>query len=432
MIGGTQFVVQWQQNFNHYEPGYPGFMDISWSLIPNPTSDNDFFTLDVIPDFNAHMQWNQQNFSRTITVPNVDCPHCVLRMRYAPNKPTEGIFYQCSDITIRSAAPSQSLYGVQFQEDGSPSQLVQLDPITGSVAILSALLYNVRKSVSQDGAYPSISDQVCAIGASGVLYYTASSGANVGSVPDTLVTVNLTTYSASSTPLFLPNGAPLVAINYDPIRDALIGLQILPVPTNNQYGQFNLVWVNPSTGLITQINTPFVQDNTWVNFQWTEFDPKSRLYYLLAGNENDPVGLTTLLYTVNVDSGQIVNQVFPSANVYTIAGIHYDPETATLLAMSPGLFNTSGTTYSWSMVTVNPVTGNVTLKYHIAAAGEFTNYYGGDVYGSLQYSRDLYYVFYTDPSHTTGVVGTINVDTGKTDFVNANNLQKIHNLAAVF
>lgn len=74
--------------------------------------------------------------------------------------------------------------------------------------------------------------------------------------------------------------------------------------------------------------------------------------------------------------------------------------------------------------------GEVALKYSIASAGEFTNYYGGDVYGSLQYSRELFYVFYTDPSHDHGVVGTINVDTGDTGFVSVDDLKHIHNLAA--
>lgn len=40
----------------------------------------------------------------SVVVPNVDCEHCVVRMRYLSNNPTENdrgmIFYQCSDVSV--------------------------------------------------------------------------------------------------------------------------------------------------------------------------------------------------------------------------------------------------------------------------------------------------------------------------------------------
>ena len=36
-------------------------------------------------------------------VPNIDCPHCVLRARYNAHKPGETIFYQCADIKIQKS-----------------------------------------------------------------------------------------------------------------------------------------------------------------------------------------------------------------------------------------------------------------------------------------------------------------------------------------
>lgn len=47
-------------------------------------------------------------------VPNIDCPHCVLRARYNAHKPGETIFYQCADIKIqksdgRNIGPIRSL-----------------------------------------------------------------------------------------------------------------------------------------------------------------------------------------------------------------------------------------------------------------------------------------------------------------------------------
>jgi hypothetical protein len=55
----------------------------------------------------------QTNFSMKVQVPNVDCDHCVVRLRYLSNNPTENdrgtIFYQCADVKVvkqTTAAPS--------------------------------------------------------------------------------------------------------------------------------------------------------------------------------------------------------------------------------------------------------------------------------------------------------------------------------------
>ena len=55
----------------------------------------------------------QTNFSLAVTIPNIDCEHCVLRMRYLSNNPTENdrgmIFYQCADVQVNKAANDPSL-----------------------------------------------------------------------------------------------------------------------------------------------------------------------------------------------------------------------------------------------------------------------------------------------------------------------------------
>lgn len=47
----------------------------------------------------------QSNFSLSVTVPNVDCDHCVMRLRYLSNNPTEGntLFHQCADVTVKKS-----------------------------------------------------------------------------------------------------------------------------------------------------------------------------------------------------------------------------------------------------------------------------------------------------------------------------------------
>ena len=103
--------AQFQQNLNHYNPGWPGYLDVSWGVcaavrratrvsasapraqsirmpaaacaapFPEPTSDDNFTTLYVLPDYWAHLQASQTNFSVAVLVPNIDCAHCVLRVR---------------------------------------------------------------------------------------------------------------------------------------------------------------------------------------------------------------------------------------------------------------------------------------------------------------------------------------------------------------
>jgi len=44
---------------------------------------------------------SQTNFTLTVVMPDVDCAHAVLRVRYISNKPTEPLaFHQCADISI--------------------------------------------------------------------------------------------------------------------------------------------------------------------------------------------------------------------------------------------------------------------------------------------------------------------------------------------
>lgn len=49
----------------------------------------------------------QTNLSVPIVMPNIDCAHCVLRVRYAPNKPTESVFHQCEPMEWQGRATCQ-------------------------------------------------------------------------------------------------------------------------------------------------------------------------------------------------------------------------------------------------------------------------------------------------------------------------------------
>ena len=51
-------------------------------------------------------------------LPNIDCPHCVIRARYNSHKPGEDIFFQCADITIKKSQDTneQTTYNIVRQK----------------------------------------------------------------------------------------------------------------------------------------------------------------------------------------------------------------------------------------------------------------------------------------------------------------------------
>lgn len=77
-LGGQGNGVSFQQNLNHYNPGYPGYIDIGYAPFP-AKSDDEFIVLATVPDYWAHLQAAQHNFSVPVLMPNIDCDHCVLR-----------------------------------------------------------------------------------------------------------------------------------------------------------------------------------------------------------------------------------------------------------------------------------------------------------------------------------------------------------------
>ena len=69
------YTVRWQQNFNHYEPGWPGWMDISFACNDSGSisSADQFTQLRVVPDFYAHFQATQTNYSMEVELPDTTC-----------------------------------------------------------------------------------------------------------------------------------------------------------------------------------------------------------------------------------------------------------------------------------------------------------------------------------------------------------------------
>ena len=110
LTGGSQFNVLLQQNLNHFYRDDPGSIIADFAQLADPTEE-DFAALEgdsQVADWNAMNMITQTNFTLTVTVPNVDCEHCVLRVRYVSQNPTEDhggspTFHQCADITVRKS-----------------------------------------------------------------------------------------------------------------------------------------------------------------------------------------------------------------------------------------------------------------------------------------------------------------------------------------
>jgi len=388
----------------------------------NATGDADFYPLATIPDYNAHNQAAQRNYTVSITVPNEQCSHCVIRMRYVPHKPTENIFYQCTDVSVSaSTAFTPDIYGVMYDDaQGGPSQLVGINGQTGAISILASLEFDIKRAESNG---PYITDQVCARNLiNNTVFYTASTN-TIGSLPNILVSVNTETLEVNYLDLNIDQA--LVAIVYDQQTETIWGLQLVPWPQRPQdFFQYTLVNLDLKTGNVVQ-KLQLPKDDTYVNYQWCSFDHTNRILYLLSGNENDPFGLSTLLFAINVDA-LTYTTVQPDNSHWTIAGIHYDPILNQLYAVSPGLFSNT----SYTMVSVNPLSGAVTPEFTVAKPEVFISYYGGDIFGFDEVSRTVQYALFVNEND--GVIANVNVDHGTVNFSPViQNLSQIHNLANV-
>lgn len=58
--GGTIYYVLIQQNLNHFNVGWPGFIDIAFGQGFNQTSDEEFLDRNAYGDYWPHMQVRQE------------------------------------------------------------------------------------------------------------------------------------------------------------------------------------------------------------------------------------------------------------------------------------------------------------------------------------------------------------------------------------
>lgn len=123
LTGGQRFDVRFQQNLNHFYQENPGRLQADFAEVPNPTEE-DFYPLGQIADWNGYNMITQTNFTLNVDVPNIDCEHCVLRMRYISQNPTEDhggspSFHQCADVSVRKSDSSSVVTPPASKSDAS-------------------------------------------------------------------------------------------------------------------------------------------------------------------------------------------------------------------------------------------------------------------------------------------------------------------------
>eukprot|EP00761_Pharyngomonas_kirbyi_P003362 gb/GECH01003366.1/.p1 GENE.gb/GECH01003366.1/~~gb/GECH01003366.1/.p1 ORF type:complete len:458 (+),score=112.03 gb/GECH01003366.1/:1-1374(+) len=433
--GGTGVNVKFQQNLNHYNPGHPGFMDIAWAEGSNP-SDSDFKVVSRVNDWWSHSQADQTNFTVHANVPNIDCDHCVLRVRYVPNKPTEPVFHNCADVSIKKTSIPSSLFQNQMigfyqprgREFDSRNKVVQIQPDGSVFDVSSSFILRGTAQPSSRAASSWASDDNNLVLANGLMTVSPD-GKSIYAIADTsksvqqedqplrqIVEYDLVRrqFPSPKNLTGLPHGMQVTSMFQMDRSLMIVGLQ-----KDGSGFKFSIHPVDPSSGRVSSSVANTKSDSTFVNFLWaTSYsDHSNSKVYLLVGDENAPFSLRARLYTLDVDTGAVSTSI-PNYNKFTLSAVHADPNTGTLYGLSPGLFTAKE--YQWTLVKVDPKSGNVAAIGPIGGAlpkGEMpAAYYGGNVYGDA-ITNDGYLVHVFHRKDGSAALGSVDLRSGKWNFI---------------
>jgi hypothetical protein len=396
---GEQFLVKFQQNYNHYATGNPGSLDVAWAKGPNPKSDADFTILATLPDFNAHAQDNQQNFTLPLMAPAEPCDRCVIRLRYMSNKPGESTFYQCSDVAFKAATKkpvnaAATLLAVAHSEMESTSVVQRIDTTSGTSTNLVKLPYPVASAESKRArqyrrsaaSSDAILDQLVAYDASTktlVLGFDDSSMLSL--FPSSVVVVKtdslaITTHNITDLP------GPMLQLIYVGAQLTVVCLRALL----DQPGKFLLSVAPVDTSASTfRYDTTRevvgVPDDTFVNVQFVSASKDT--VYVLMGDENAADSLNAKLFVARPGQTHLA-AVQLNHDVWTIASAQVNPSNGDLVALSPGLHGET----NWHLVTVDATTGAVAPVRPVSGIPDaFINYYGGLIYNGVSSTGVLFH-----------------------------------------
>ncbi|XP_066271118.1 uncharacterized protein [Branchiostoma lanceolatum] len=489
-LSSTAVTLLWQQNYNHYTVGYPGYMDVAWSDV---TDMKTFHLLAVIGDLNEHAQDNQRNYSIPVVMPNVHCSHCVLRFRYNSHKPGEQIFYQCSDIAIKNLtdhtpskelnplpvkaptvpkpAPnpttmpgSTRLYGFSYSElDPLQCEFVSVDTVTGAVYSVKTFDFGVgsgyrpeimgtrRNSHAGRGTTPFgrgignrrdvkgqrqeqgnrfIMDQMLGYSEESKLMFTMKHGndSSLDATADTLLIIEAPTGDAMEKAVD-PKAlmSPIVAMTTNG-QGSMLTFNMDMVRDKPGTFTFRVGLLNQDGSYQELFSDPSKTEDLYINYLWATADTQKNIFYVLMGNENAPDTLDARIYTFDLNM-KPAKMSYAQLDVdnYTISSIHYYKKTGQLVAISPGLFLDRQVTYT--LVTVDPKLGLIKPLWVIAVPDRYQSYYGGDVITLDQQNGVLYHVLRLVDPPNADVIATVALETQKVTVSNPTNLRHLHNLS---
>eukprot|EP00058_Branchiostoma_floridae_P011601 XP_002597089.1 hypothetical protein BRAFLDRAFT_105037 [Branchiostoma floridae] len=483
-LSSTAVTLLWQQNYNHYTVGYPGYMDVAWSDV---TDMKNFHLLAVIGDLNEHAQDHQRNYSIPVVMPSVHCSHCVLRFRYNSHKPGEQIFYQCADIaiknlTVKTASQqlnnlpvksptipqpppnpttmpgSTRLYGFSYSElDTLQCELVSVDAVTGAVYPVKTFDFGVgsgyrpemlgfgknsnmsRRSVGQRQNFKAqtqaqgnhfIMDQMLGYSEESKLMFTMKHGksSSLDAVADTLLVIEAATGNAMEKAVD-PKAlmSPIVAMTTNGLGSMLTFNMDM---VRDKPGTFTFrVGLLDQDGSYQELySDPSKTEDLYINYLCATADTQKNVLYVLMGNENAPDTLDARIYTFDL-SVKPAKMSYAQLDVdnYTISSIHFYQKTGKLVAVSPGLFLDRQVTYT--LVTVDPKLGLIKPLWVIAVPDRYQSYYGGDVINLDQQNGVLYHVLRLVDPPNADVIATVSMETQRVTFSNPTNLRHLHNLS---
>src|SRR6185312_5622388 len=191
--------------------------------------------------------------------------------------------------------------------------LIEIDTATGSFSHIGTAIKGIR------WVYPYIRA------------YDETHGAYIfqGGNPlvDSLYSINVANGSIISNPYFSPSGTGAREPKYDNTKDTLYGLY-----WNNSLSEFFLAWINPLTGLYTQIGTTPIAGLSGTSQGETAYDEVNHRYFALDN---------TQLFCIDATNGNLIsNPILSSSPNGQLIHFWYDNSTNTLY----GLMQTIGIT----------------------------------------------------------------------------------------
>ncbi|KAK3098031.1 hypothetical protein FSP39_015506 [Pinctada imbricata] len=477
LFGGEQTFIKWQQNFNHYTVGYPGYMDIA---IAEYGSDS-WQLLAFNRDEYVHAQDHQQNYTAIVVLPNKACDHCVIRARYVSHKPGEQPFYQCSDVAVQqtvSALPRvietnhqpkheefrnamkkmQTLHSKHdtptFPEKNPPAFLLgfsysPFDPnsvylvnttMDGQVIPLGQFDFGHGMSVQDrcmktrnmvpNTTYPFLLDSVMTV--------ETSSNDLIGFLHEG--------NTDNPSPTFLHFDIHQASILFKSAIGEFDGHAFSGIVYNENDGHFYTFSVqrNESKGFNFVVGQLHIEKNMlpyiyselirtepeplYVNYQWMTMDQKGNRLFVLMGNENTPDQLKARIYIFDLNYvWKFLKMVELDVSEYTFMSIHYYEKTGMLYAMSPGKWNGR----LWTLVEINPLTGDVVEHIDVADMEYFKPHYGGSIFNAInQETGDFYHVL-TLQDTNANIIVIVNIDGYSITYSEITNLSHVHNLVLI-